>query len=145
MRKGPEMKIACLGSTVLAVTGLTRQHLGICRHRHLDSLQTTEDSTILNSTAQFLTRSLSDITISPKWSGYLGLPVIQTRTQPPTAAALPQTERVAHAAGKAVIIFSPALTRTISWTLLKMIRRRDRSARARSRSLRRHVHRVGYV
>jgi hypothetical protein len=108
-------------------------------------LQTTGYSTDLDSTSQFLTSSLFNIITSPKWAGILGLPAIQTRTQPPTAAVLPRTERVARAAGRAAIYSSPVLTRTISWTVLKMIRRRDRSARKRSRSLRRHVHKAGYV
>lgn len=110
-----------------------------------NSLQTTGYSINLNSTSQSLTRYLFDIIISPKWAGILGLPAIQTRTQPPTAAALPRTERVARAAGRAAIHSSPVLTRTISWTALKMIRRHGRSARTRSRSLRRHVHKAGYV
>jgi len=46
VKKGPEMAIACLGSTVLAVTGPTRQ-LGICHHRHLSVAQFATNHRIL--------------------------------------------------------------------------------------------------
>lgn len=78
-----------------------------------------------------------------KWAGSLGLPA--TPAKPLTAAALPRTAQVAHAAGRAGMLSSPVWTEMTFSTESKMTRRRAGNAQRRLRSLRLPVRRLGYV